>query len=169
MAGASSSGWRAGLREIINFLNGIVRHAGVSPLKSAAAPGPSFVSGSWSTKNRTAAPSAADDSAGCFYRHRRNEVRDRFVANGAPSSTPISDPSSKPPDAERSAPSTLSASRSKVPRCRSPREPANQSGLSNYVRIHTNLSVGGETFLTGDSSERGDTVLPSDSGLAVVA
>src|SRR3954447_3544639 len=43
------------------------------------------------------------------------------------------DPSSKPPDAERSAPSTLSASRFKVPRCRSPREPANQSGLSNYL------------------------------------
>src|SRR5215204_1894876 len=46
---------------------------------------------------------------------------------------PIFDQSSKPPDAAQSAPSTPSASRSKVPRCRSPREPADQNGLSNYA------------------------------------
>src|SRR3954464_3484390 len=38
MAGASSSNWRGGLREIINFLNGIVRHAGASPHSSPQQP-----------------------------------------------------------------------------------------------------------------------------------
>src|SRR4051812_6877113 len=38
MAGASSSNWRAGLREIINFRNGIVRHAGASPHSSPQQP-----------------------------------------------------------------------------------------------------------------------------------
>src|SRR5829696_499165 len=40
---------------------------------------------------------------------------------------------------------------------------------SPTVRIHTNLSASDETFLTGGSSEQGDTALPSDSGLTVVA
>src|SRR5215217_8011591 len=41
--------------------------------------------------------------------------------------------------------------------------------LSPTVRIHPNLSTSDESFLTGGSSEQGDTALPSDSGLTVVA
>src|SRR4051812_675358 len=78
MAGTSSGpGWRGGAARKNQFPNR--DRLGVTTLKSAAARGPSFVSGSGPPKTGRPLPSAADDGAGCFPRHRRNEVRDRFV------------------------------------------------------------------------------------------
>src|SRR4051794_30511614 len=80
MAGTSSGpGWRGGAARKNQFPNR--DRLCVTTLKSAAARGPSFVSGSGPPKTGRPLPSAADHSAGCFCRHRRNEVRDRFVAH----------------------------------------------------------------------------------------
>src|SRR4051812_42806919 len=80
MAGTSSGpGWRGGAARKNQFPNR--DRLGVTTLKSAAARGPSFVSGSGPPKTGRPLPSAADHSAGCFCRHRRNEFRDRFVAH----------------------------------------------------------------------------------------
>ena len=80
MAGTSSGpGWRGGAARKNQFPNR--DRLGVTTLKSAAARGPSFVSGSGPPKTGRPLPSAADHSAGCFSRHRRNEFRDRFVAH----------------------------------------------------------------------------------------
>src|SRR4051812_17217846 len=80
MAGTSSGpGWRGGAARKNQFPNR--DRLGVTTLKSAAARGPSFVSGSGPPKTGRPLPSAADHSAGCFCRHRRNEFRDRLVAH----------------------------------------------------------------------------------------
>src|SRR4051812_40004273 len=72
-------GGGAGLRERINFLTGI---ALASPLSSPQQPvGQVWYRGPGPPKTGRPLPSAADHSAGCFCRHRRNEVRDRFVAH----------------------------------------------------------------------------------------
>src|SRR5271165_273634 len=55
-----------------------------------------------------------------------------FAANGAPPSTPISDPSSKPHGEDRSEPSTPSASPSRAAPCLAQLENVN-GDLSNYV------------------------------------
>src|SRR3954447_20753142 len=73
----------------------------------------------------------------------RMEKYSRSNSPAAYSTDPSSDPSSKPQDAALSAPSTPFASRSKAPRCRSPREPADQSSLSNYLNLswHTKYKI----------------------------
>src|SRR4051812_3055223 len=80
MAGTSSGpGWRGGAARKNQFPNR--DRLGVTTLKSAAAHGPSLVSGSGPPKTGRPLPSAADDSAGCFSRHRRDQFRDRLGAH----------------------------------------------------------------------------------------
>src|SRR4051794_19694478 len=82
MAGTSSGpGWRGGAARKNQFPNR--DRLGVTTLKSGAARGPSLVSGSGPPKTGRPLPSAADHSAGCFCRHRRNEFRDRFAPGAA--------------------------------------------------------------------------------------
>src|SRR4051794_31381381 len=72
-------GGGAGLRERINFLT---RIALASPLSSPQRPlGQVWDRGLAHQKPDGRSPSAADHSAGCFCRHRRNEVRDRLGAH----------------------------------------------------------------------------------------
>src|SRR3954463_15582954 len=71
--------WRGGAARKNQFPNR--DRLGVTTLKSAAARGPSLVSGSGPPKTGRPLPSAADHSAGCFSRHRRNQFRDRLVAH----------------------------------------------------------------------------------------
>src|SRR4051794_4034730 len=80
MAGTSSGpGWRGGATRKNHFPNR--DRLGVTPLKSAAARGPSLVSGSAPPKAGRPPPPAADHSAGGFSRHRRNQFRDRLGAH----------------------------------------------------------------------------------------
>src|SRR5208337_315468 len=86
-----------------------------------------------------------------------------FAANGAPPSTPISDPSSKPHGEDQSEPSTPSASPSKAAPSLAQLENAN-GDLSNYKTI---ISIAGGLDVGQFSSGRAAFTLLTRLGFTV--